>query len=216
MAEDGQRFYREEEAEAILRLASSYVAPEGGISKEKLLDAAAELGISADAVERAELQFTENRTIQSNRKEFDQQNCNDFKRTLFSLLPYTFAFAALPSAAFVAREMAPPLWMVVVGAGFGTIAHFANVLKDLDADRELGINGLPQRIGMKYSVSICVLILIAITPIVATHRPHYGAWAYAALLASLIALIVKPRKLGFAAIMALALVDVLLTAVAHN
>jgi 4-hydroxybenzoate polyprenyltransferase len=139
-----------------------------------------------------------------------------FKRTLFSLLPYTFAFAALPSAAFVAREMAPPLWMVVVGAGFGTIAHFANVLKDLDADRELGINGLPQRIGMKYSVSICVLILIAITPIVATHRPHYGAWAYAALLASLIALIVKPRKLGFAAIMALALVDVLLTAVAHN
>ena len=89
MAEDGQRFYREEEAEAILRLASSYVAPEGGISKEKLLDAAAELGISADAVERAELQFTENRTIQSNRKEFDQQNRNDFKRTLFSFVIFS-------------------------------------------------------------------------------------------------------------------------------
>lgn len=139
-----------------------------------------------------------------------------FKRTLFSVVPFTFAFASLPAAAFVARGMTPPLWMVVVGAGFGTIAHFANVLKDLDADRKLGIYGLPQRIGMKYSVSICVLILMAITPIVVRHRPHYGAWAYAALIASLIALIVKPRKLGFKAIMALAFVDVLLTAVAHS
>ncbi len=139
-----------------------------------------------------------------------------FKRTLLSVLPYTFAFAALPATPFIARDAAPPVWMVIVGAGFGTIAHFANVLKDLEADREIGIYGLPQRVGFKYSISVCVLILVLVTPIIAAHRPHFAAWAYLALIATLVALVLRPKKIGFEVIMALALVDVLLTALVHN
>ncbi len=138
------------------------------------------------------------------------------KRSFLSVLPYTLAFAALPATPFVARDMTPPAWMVIVGAGFGTIAHFANVLKDLEADREIGIYGLPQRVGFKYSISVCVVILVLITPIIAAHRPHFAMWAYLALIVTLVALVLRPKKIGFEVIMALALVDVLLTALVHN
>ena len=53
-----QRFYDEEEAEAILGLAAQKSST-GGMSRECLLATAAEIGISAEAVEEAE------RTIQA-------------------------------------------------------------------------------------------------------------------------------------------------------
>ena len=137
-----------------------------------------------------------------------------FKKRLSSFLPYTLAFAALPAAPYIAKGIMPPLWMVIVGAGFGTVAHFANVLQDLDADRALGIYGLPQRIGVNKSIAISVAVLLIITPIIAAHRPHFAFLAFFALFIALAALIIRPKKFGFIAIMALALIDVLITAIA--
>jgi len=57
MAASGQRFYEDEEAEQILRMAASISSPVGQLSRERLLETAAELGISPEAVETAERQF---------------------------------------------------------------------------------------------------------------------------------------------------------------
>lgn len=137
-----------------------------------------------------------------------------FKKRALSVLPYTLAFAALPATPYVSLGMAPPWWMIVVGGGFGTVAHFANVLEDLQADWELGSRGLPQRIGVNQSIALCVVVLLLITPIIASHRPQYEYLAYSALVVGLIVLVARPKKLGFNAIMALALIDVLITAIA--
>ena len=86
-----------------------------------------------------------------------------FKFTLLSPLPYAVAFALLPSSIAISKDVTPPLWMWLGGALLGSAAHFINVLKDLEQDRESQINGLPQQIGKRVSVGIAgILILIAI------------------------------------------------------
>jgi 4-hydroxybenzoate polyprenyltransferase len=44
------------------------------------------------------------------------------------------------------------------GALLGCAAHFINVLKDLDQDRQSEIKGLPQIVGKKASIAIAVLL----------------------------------------------------------
>lgn len=86
-----------------------------------------------------------------------------FKFTLLSPLPYAVAFALLPSSIAISKDVTPPLWMWLGGALLGSAAHFINVLKDLEQDRESQINGLPQQIGKRGSVAIAgILILIAV------------------------------------------------------
>ena len=86
-----------------------------------------------------------------------------FKFTLLSPLPYAVAFALLPSSIAISKDVTPPLWMWLGGALLGSAAHFINVLKDLEQDRESQINGLPQQIGKRGSVGIAgILILIAV------------------------------------------------------
>jgi hypothetical protein len=53
MASAGQQFYDDSEAEEILRRAVSTTSTAGGMSRDSLLQAAAELGVSAEAVDRA-------------------------------------------------------------------------------------------------------------------------------------------------------------------
>jgi hypothetical protein len=86
------RHYNDQDAEEILRLASREVAT-GSMTKEKLLQTAAELGISPEAVERAEKQLVmkkEADRIQDEdkvlRKQYQQEKKNSFMGDFFSYL----------------------------------------------------------------------------------------------------------------------------------
>ena len=82
-----------------------------------------------------------------------------FKFNVFSWLPYALAFAALPSCIAISKDIAPPVWMWLGGAIFGSAAHFVNVIKDIDQDRASGIGGAPQRIGKRNSIVAAVLLI---------------------------------------------------------
>jgi 4-hydroxybenzoate polyprenyltransferase len=77
-----------------------------------------------------------------------------FKFNFLSPLPFAIAFAILPSCIAISKGITPPLWMWFGGALLGSAAHFINVLKDMDQDRESQIRGLPQIVGKKASISI--------------------------------------------------------------
>jgi len=82
-----------------------------------------------------------------------------FKFIWLSPLPYAIAFAALPSSIAISKEISPPTWMWLGGALFGMAAHFINVIKDLDEDRQSEIKGLPQRLGKKRSIFAAVTLV---------------------------------------------------------
>ena len=82
-----------------------------------------------------------------------------FKYNVFSWLPYALAFAALPSCIAISKDIAPPVWMWLGGAIFGSAAHFINVIKDIDQDRASGIGGAPQRIGKRNSIVVAALLI---------------------------------------------------------
>lgn len=81
-----------------------------------------------------------------------------FKFTFLSPLPFAFAFAILPSCIAISKDVTPPLWMWLGGALLGCAAHFINVLKDLEQDRQSEIRGLPQILGKKASIAIAVVL----------------------------------------------------------
>lgn len=86
-----------------------------------------------------------------------------FKFNVFSPLPYAVAFAALPSCVAISKSITPPMWMWLGGAILGCAAHFVNVIKDMDQDRESAITGLPQRVGKRGSIVIAAaLVAIAV------------------------------------------------------
>ena len=87
-----------------------------------------------------------------------------FKFRITSPLVYFIALAALPASIFYAVDRNPPLWVLASSSLLGVAFHFANVLKDLSADRDSNIGGLPQRLGKKSSlVIIAILLIIVIT-----------------------------------------------------
>ena len=83
-----------------------------------------------------------------------------FKFTFLSPLPFAFAFAILPSCIAISKDLTPPLWMWLGGALLGCAAHFINVLKDLEQDRQSEIVGLPQILGKKASIAIAVVLSV--------------------------------------------------------
>lgn len=133
-----------------------------------------------------------------------------FKNTYLSPIPYIFAFAALPSTPYVALGLMPPPWLAISGGLFGIVAHFANVLKDLEQDRAIGIRGLPQLLGAKKSIIITTACLIIISTIISTQRVGLIPWFATSLPIAVALIIYRPRKFGFPTIMLLALLDVTL------
>ena len=133
-----------------------------------------------------------------------------FKNNFLSPVPYIFAFAALPSTPYIALGRTPPVWIVICGGLFGIVAHFANVLKDLDEDRKIGIHGLPQVVGTRVSILIAGLCLIIISIIISIHRVNLIPWFTVSLPLAIALIIYRPRKFGFPTIMLLALIDVTL------
>jgi len=85
-----------------------------------------------------------------------------FKFKITSPLPYLIACAALPASIFYAVDRSPPILVLVIGSLLGVAFHFANVLKDLNADRKSQIRGLPQRVGRELSILLIFLTLIAV------------------------------------------------------
>ena len=84
-----------------------------------------------------------------------------FKFSPLSPLPYAIAFAALPSCIAISKDITPPTWMWLGGALLGIAAHFINVIKDMNEDRVSQIEGLPQRLGTKYSIVVAALLIIS-------------------------------------------------------
>ncbi len=89
-----------------------------------------------------------------------------FKFTFLSPLPFAFAFAILPSCIAISKDVTPPLWMWLGGALLGCAAHFINVLKDLEQDRQSEIRGLPQILGKKASIAIAVVLSVIAAAVV--------------------------------------------------
>ncbi len=89
-----------------------------------------------------------------------------FKFTFLSPLPFAFAFAILPSCIAISKDVTPPLWMWLGGALLGCAAHFINVLKDLEQDRQSDIRGLPQILGKKASIAIAVVLSVIAAAVV--------------------------------------------------
>ena len=73
------------------------------------------------------------------------------KKTVFSVLPYIVSFGILPAVVTLAAlpPRLPAGWALGVGAALGIAAHLANVLPDLDDDRQTGVRGLPHRLGRR-------------------------------------------------------------------
>lgn len=82
----GQRFYSEDEAEEILRVAASKAAPVGRMDRDRLMQAAAELGITPEAVLEAEMQVAQQREEEAERAEFDAHQRKEFLTHLTSYL----------------------------------------------------------------------------------------------------------------------------------
>jgi len=68
-----ERFYSDEQAQEILRLAARTSAGSGAISRSQLLETAAELGIQPAEVLQAEREFFEHQALESDRKAFVKQ-----------------------------------------------------------------------------------------------------------------------------------------------
>ena len=81
-----------------------------------------------------------------------------FKFRISSPLPYAVAFAILPSCIALSKSITPPIWMWLGGGLLGCAAHFINVLKDMDQDRQSAIRGLPQRAGKAGSIAIAIVL----------------------------------------------------------
>ena len=80
------------------------------------------------------------------------------KSTLLSVVPYIVSFGALPWAIYVASGNTPPTWIVLGFILFASAFHFLNVIKDLEADIDQKVMGLPQVLGRKKSIAIAVLL----------------------------------------------------------
>ena len=88
-----------------------------------------------------------------------------FKFRITSPLVYFIALAALPASIFYAVDRNPPLWVLATSSLLGLAFHFANVLKDLSADRDSNIGGLPQRLGRRASLVIIAILLVIVLTI---------------------------------------------------
>ncbi len=149
------------------------------------------------------------------------------KATVFSVVPYTLAFALLPT--FVTLGLPgnpwPPWWAPLAGGLLGAGAHFANVLPDIDDDLATGIRGLPQRMGVTASRIAAALLLgtASVLLVLGPGRlgapgqpasPAFTAGALAVVGGVLLAGLVLGRRLAsraaFRATLLLAAVDVVL------
>jgi 4-hydroxybenzoate polyprenyltransferase len=150
------------------------------------------------------------------------------KRTPASGVPYIVTFGTLPL--FVTLSLAEPRpaawWAIAVGALLGFGAHFANVLPDLDDDARTGVRGLPHILGRRMSGVVAFASLASASTVasvgIAAMSPGLIVLAVIGLLvgvaiaiAGIVHVVTRPpTRLLFQLIIAGAVVDVVLLAVA--
>lgn len=125
------------------------------------------------------------------------------KSTMVSWLPFAVSFGLLPcvvTTSLGVQRFPSPL-IVLASAVLGVGAHFANTVKDTEADALTGIRGLPQRLGPHRSLVVaCASVVVAGLAIVLA-APDVVAWASAvaaALVAGSAALAARgDRRLAF-------------------
>ena len=149
-----------------------------------------------------------------------------FKRTPLSVLPFVVSFGILPAIVTLAAVPAvfAPWWMLAGGALLGVSAHFANVLPDLADDAATGISGLPHRVGRRASGLTIAVALAAASVLVVFGAGDPGVVQWIGLAVTLalaavcgvLALTRPPTRLLFQLIMAAAIVNVVLLALAPD
>ncbi|MGG5258621.1 UbiA family prenyltransferase [Phycicoccus avicenniae] len=107
------------------------------------------------------------------------------KRTVLSPLPYAVAFGLLPAFVLLAgpTPTRPGVDLLLAAALLGTAAHLANAAPDVDTDRAVGIDGLPQRLGARRSLRL-VPVLVAAAALVLVVGPSRPGAVGVALLAA--------------------------------
>lgn len=83
------------------------------------------------------------------------------KATVWSVLPYAFAFGSLPSfiSLGLPHSHLAPAWATLAAASLGAGAHFTQALSDIETDNAQGVGGLPARIGTLGSLVSAALLL---------------------------------------------------------
>ncbi len=105
------------------------------------------------------------------------------KSTPASVVPYMVCFGLVP--AFVTLGLhpghLPPGWATAGAALLGSGAHFTQVLPDIEADRRLGIRGLPQLLGVRASTVTAALLLAGSALLIVLGPSHPGELQLAVL-----------------------------------
>ncbi|HWD39767.1 MAG TPA: 2TM domain-containing protein [Fimbriimonas sp.] len=114
-----QKFYEEEEADAILRLAAQRTGA-GGMTREKLLSTAAELGITPEAVEQAERDIRRQSQEGGLRKEFERGIRSEFYADLTSYVLVNGFLCAINY--LTAHSINWAIWPIL-GWGLGLAFH---------------------------------------------------------------------------------------------
>jgi heme o synthase len=98
------------------------------------------------------------------------------KSTPASVIPYLVAFGLLP--AFITLGLRPshlpPAWATGAAALLAAGAHFTQVLPDIDAERRLGIRGLPHLLGTRGSTFAAALLIAGSALLVLLGPGHPG------------------------------------------
>jgi 4-hydroxybenzoate polyprenyltransferase len=147
------------------------------------------------------------------------------KASVIATALYIIGFGTIPLA--VTLSLSTPRWAawwaLGVAALFGIAGHFANALPDLEADRSNGVLSLPQRIGPTGSRVTTYLALVA-----AGTLEYFGAGGVAfapGIVSTLVScfagvagmfLAARPTRWHFRIILAAALVDVVVLAIAGS
>jgi 4-hydroxybenzoate polyprenyltransferase len=110
------------------------------------------------------------------------------KSTPVSWLPFAVSFGLLPCVVTtsLAAQPFPSALIVVAGAALGVGAHFANTVRDTDADALTGVRGLPQRLGPRRSLLVAAASVLVAGVSIVPAAPGAAAWgsALAAALAA--------------------------------
>ena len=149
------------------------------------------------------------------------------KSTLLSWLPYAMSFGLLPVFVTLGlpTSVVPPGWAIASGALLGIGAHLANVLPDITGDRQLGVNGLPQRLGA-HRTRLFAPVPLALASIILvfgpTGPPRPIAWVGLVVVAVLLGPLLVDRSVAttsrrtFRVAIGIAVVDVVLLVVSGS
>jgi 2TM domain/Ribosomal protein L7/L12 C-terminal domain len=114
MAGAGQQFFDDSEAEEILRRAVSGTPTMGGMSRESLLQAAAELGVSPEAVDRAAAEVVREREEKDLLAQFRRHQRSDFVGHLLTYLAVNGGFILF-------MGFQPWMWWMIGPWGLGLL-----------------------------------------------------------------------------------------------